>query len=245
MGLSTAEQAHFFEYTRKVLNRMKRILFVGNSFTYYNDLPAMFESVAKAAGLDIEARMVTKGGWYLNRFADPQDEMGQKLREAYAQEKWDYVVLQDQSFNPAKNSRDLVESAKIIREMMNCGEQMLMYQTWSYQAGSEKLAATGLTYKEMHDALKNAYQAAADAIGGVCVPVGDAFSECFRRHPEIGLYCADAFHPSPEGTYLAACSFYAAISGKSPMELVTPEGVDDKAAEDLRKIADDVWQATK
>ena len=52
---------------------MKKLLFVGNSFTYYHDLPAMLEKLSCAAGYSIQTAAVTKGGWYLERYADPDN----------------------------------------------------------------------------------------------------------------------------------------------------------------------------
>ena len=83
---------------------MKTLLFVGNSFTYYHDLPAMLEKLSCAAGYSIQTAAVTKGGWYLERYADPDNEMYPLLHETHEQRAWDMIVLQDQSFNPAGNS---------------------------------------------------------------------------------------------------------------------------------------------
>ena len=80
---------------------MKKLLFVGNSFTYYHDLPAMLEKLSCAAGYSIQTAAVTKGGWYLERYADPDNEMYPLLHETHEQRAWDMIVLQDQSFSPA------------------------------------------------------------------------------------------------------------------------------------------------
>ena len=114
-----------------------RILMLGNSFTYYHDMPKM---LSKMLGEDVVAN--TKGGAWLRDQLDPESELSAVL-SGLRKERWDYVVLQEQSFNPAKNRRDLGEAARKIREMKTGGEQMVMYQTWANQAGGDKQEGTG------------------------------------------------------------------------------------------------------
>ena len=168
--------------------------------------------------------------------------MGQQLRQVFPTRKWDYIVLQDQSFNPAGNQADFLAAVEKLTGMMRTGARFLLYQTWAYQDASEKLAAAGLTYAEMRDRLRAAYQAGAEACGGVRIPVGDAFSLCHARHPELPLYLEDCFHPSPAGTYLAACLFFAQIAQASPLSLAAPDSVPARQAGLLRAIAAEVLQ---
>ena len=191
---------------------MKTVVFIGNSFTYYNDLPGMVAGMLKQAGEEYQVESLTRGGWYLSRYADPQDEMGRQLYENLVGRHWDYVILQDQSFNPMKNYKSFLTGAKTLCEVLR-PENILFYQTWAYEDGSEKLASTGLTYDEMHLGLKAAYTNAAKILGGVVVPVGDRFAECRRSQPDMKLYREDNFHPSLEGTQVAAEEFFAAITG--------------------------------
>lgn len=224
---------------------MNSILFVGNSFTYVNDLPAMFEYICNAAGHTLTADRVVKGGWYLSRYADPENEMGVILRQEYPKKVWDVIVWQDQSFNPARNTPDFLAASQALCREFPARGKAAFYQTWAYEDNTDKLASTGLTYDEMHAQLKAAYQQAADENGAVCVPVGDAFSRCYKTHPEISLYWPDHFHPSESGTYLAACTFYAFLYNQSPLDLTVPENVDPALAPTLRRIAHDVWQNNK
>lgn len=191
----------------------KTVLFIGNSFTYYNDLPGLVSGMFEQAGLDYQVESLTKGGWYLSRYADPQDEMGSQLYENLVGRHWDYVILQDQSFNPVKDREGFICAAGKLCDLLK-PEKVLFYQTWAYEDGSEKLAQTGLTYDRMYEQLKAAYTEAAVKWGGTVVPVGDRFAECRAAHPEVKLYVEDHFHPSPEGSALAAKEFYRAITGK-------------------------------
>ena len=110
--------------------------------------------------------------------------------------------------------------------------------------GTEKLQGTGMTYQQMHEALRDACRQAAKQQNALLVPVGDAFRLCHDTRPEIGLYMPDHYHPSPEGTYLAACVFFAALSGRDPRTL---DGIPDIApdtAATLRSIARDTLQGS-
>ena len=68
-----------------------KILMLGNSFTYFHDMPKML-----AALLNVEVDSVTRGGAYLHQFLDFEDELFARVKEALHRQKWDYIVLQEQ-----------------------------------------------------------------------------------------------------------------------------------------------------
>ncbi|MBQ8368961.1 MAG: hypothetical protein IJY35_03160 [Clostridia bacterium] len=209
-----------------------KVLFIGNSFTFFNDLPAMLETLSGGA---ISYGKVLRGGAYLKWFADEAHELGVQVREK-AQEKWDAVILQDQSFNPAKNRDDCVAQTKVLASLFP-ETPVYMYQTWAYRDGSEKLAKTGLSYDEMKEKLYDAYNAAAEAVGGKRIPVGFGFAEVKKTAPEIDLYCDDDYHPSPAGTYLAACLFYMALTGDDCGTLPGIDALDEDTVKLLKSAA--------
>jgi len=203
---------------------MKKVLFIGNSFTYFNDLPKMLEEISE--GL-LSCDSVTMGGAYLHEYADPEHELGQQVRKK-TKEFWDAVILQEQSFNPIGNQQDFVDSAGVVAGLFP-GSAIYMYQTWSYEEGTEKLETTGLTFAEMTKKLKVAYEIAAEAVGGVCVPVGSGFAKAVNLDPEIKLYVPeDNYHPLPTGSYIAACMFYQVLTGNGIENLKLAEGVTEK-----------------
>ena len=61
------------------------ILFIGNSFTYYNDMPAVFESIARMSDIDADVKSVAFGGYYLNQHIQP----GSEARTMLESQKWD------------------------------------------------------------------------------------------------------------------------------------------------------------
>ena len=218
---------------------MKRVLFIGNSFTYYNDMPNLFAMLANDAGYDAGVSSLFKGGWYLSRYADPQDEMGMALRALYPRQKWDEIILQDQSFNPAGNKEEFLRAVHALRALMPEG-RFVFYQTWAYEYGSAKMADTGISYAQMRDGLRDAYQQAAKETNGLCVPVGDGFSLFRDRYPHFSLYQPDSFHPNLCGSYLAACLFLGCLSGKPVTTDLPVKGLDAARAGAVREVANDL-----
>lgn len=209
---------------------MKTVLFVGNSFVYYNDLPSMVQRLSKGM---LVCHSVTNGGAFAHQYADPDHELGIRLRQAL-RSKWDCVVFQDQSFNPVKDPADCLQAMGVLSALTDADKYF--YQTWAYKETSEKLTRTGLTYAQMHDGLKQTYTKAAQK--GTLVPVGDAFLTAKETCPEIELYNADCFHPSPAGTYLAACVFLGRLCGARPLTLSDIPELESTACAKLRAVAD-------
>ena len=174
-----------------------RILFLGNSFTFFHDLPLIVKEM-----LSCEVASHTRGGARLQEQLNPETQMGARTLKALKEEKWDYVVLQEQSFAPV-NTREAfhksaVELCNLIREN---GATPILYATWAYKENTEKLSSTGLTHEEMERALYESYHAAADLTGALVADVGKLFT---KMRTLINPYEPDNYHPSEAGTILAA-----------------------------------------
>ena len=175
-----------------------RILMLGNSFTYFNDMPQI---LAHLLGCEVVAH--TRGGAYLAEQLNPETEMGAKTLKALREEKWDYVVLQEQSNAPALRREAFQKSAAALCELIReNGAKPVFYVTWAYRDGTDKLASTGLTYDEMHQQLYDSYHAAAEAGNALAADVGVAFN-AVRQQVDV-LNKDDNFHPSEAGSVLAA-----------------------------------------
>jgi len=181
-----------------------RILMLGNSFTYYNDMPKIL-----AAMLGEEVVSHTKGGAYLSEQLDPDSELGAKTLRALKEERWDYVVLQEQSIAPVVRKEEFRESVRSLCTLIRAsGAKPLLYASWAYQEGSEKLASTGMSFDEMHRALRASYHEAAGQNDALIADVGDSFAAV---RGIVGLYVQDAYHPSEAGSVLAASVIARAI----------------------------------
>ena len=194
---------------------MKKILFVGNSYTYYNDMPQqIFAPKAAAAGLSAEVTAVTKGGWTLSKFADPEDEEGKRLRAVVAGQHYDYVVLQEQSCRPLVNPEKFFEGVAGVKELLSKqADRFFLYATWGRKPGNEKLQELGLTNEEMTEQLAAAYEEAGKRFDMPVAHAGKAFADYRAKNPDVELYNPDGSHPSEKGSEIAAETILATILG--------------------------------
>ncbi len=190
-----------------------RVLFIGNSYTYFNNLPQLLSGLAASAkpSQAIETEMVTVGGATLKSLW-----ASGKAQAALAGGKWDYVVLQEQStLGPTKmvdgvvqisDPKDFHSAVRIIDpEIKKAGAKPLLYMTWARKDSPDK-----------QQLLTDAYQSIGKELGDAVAPVGLAWQAALKARPTLELHVADKSHPNPTGSYLAACVFYATIFGKSP-----------------------------
>ncbi len=195
--------------------RTTRVLFIGNSYTYFNNLPEIFARLARAGGRGkVETRMDAPGGWRLK----DHWEKGE-ARKALRDGRWDFVVLQDQSTlgvndyfegKPRVTSDEVFKpyAEKWVAAIREAGATPVFYLTWARKATPEDQAA-----------LNYAYMTAAREGKAVVAPVGIAWGLVREREPAIELFYRDGSHPSAAGSYLAACTLYAALFKRDPMGL--------------------------
>lgn len=211
----------------------RNVLFVGNSFTYYNNslhnhYGFLVRELIEPAGGTRRVRIMTISGGYL-----PEHAGG--LPAMLASEDWDVVVLQGHSRGPISDAsgeafRDAARRyATLIRES---GAKPVFFMTWAY---SDKPEMTAL--------LDEAYSSIGAELDAQVVPVGLAFDRATRERPDIALRMADRRHPTLAGTYLAACTFVATLHGRSPVGAKYDAGLGDEVAAYLQSVAWDVAKA--
>ena len=162
----------------------KRVLFVGNSFTYYNDLKQMVSYLSGA-----ETRAVTLSGAYLG-WQSQKDA----FRAALNSGKWDYVIIQEQSTYPLDNYNDYLNNLRqYVTSARSAGATPIIYGTWAYDH------ATNLNVKS--NSLQNAFSRASQATNTVVANVTKAFAD--HGHA-WNLYAGDDKHPSALGSKVAA-----------------------------------------
>lgn len=191
------------------------ILFIGNSYTFFNNMPAIVAQLAEAAHeCKVDARMVAPGGVGLK----DHWEKGE-ARPALREKSWDFVVLQAESTlgidyfldgNPRVTSDEVFFpiAKKWATEISHHGAKPVFFLPWAHKATPDDQAA-----------LNYAYMRAARKAGAIVAPIGLAWSEVRVQDQSIDLYYKDGSHPSPAGSYLAACAIYAAIFQRSPVGL--------------------------
>jgi hypothetical protein len=207
-----------------------QVLFIGNSFTYYHDLPKMLADLARAGGQRrVRYERETPGGCSLEKHWKD----GKALAKIQSR-KWDYVVLQDHS-QAALQKRDAMfeYGKKLDDEIKKQGARTILYMTFANQN-----AAT-------QPAIARAYQELSQDLKSQLAPVGLAWDKAFKADKKLVLHEKDQKHPNATGTYLAACVFYATIYGKSPEGLPGPiGGLTDEQARPLQTIAWKTVQAS-
>lgn len=194
------------------------VLFVGNSYTHYNNLHQIFKHVVNGQGIEISTYAVTKGGHTLLEFADPNDVDGKKLAAYLASKDPNYIFLQEQSERPAKDPALFYDGVRKISEKLS-GEdaEIILYQTWGRKEPHTTLTSNGWTHETMAYKLAASYEAIAEEMGYALSPAGSAFLDVYVNHPEINLFDADRTHQSPTGSYLIALCHYATLYGFSPI----------------------------
>ena len=195
-----------------------KVLFIGNSYTYFNNLPGMLTDLSTSLGDYVQPTSQVAGGATFQVHAT-----NPATYTAINSADWDFVVLQAQSQEPSfpdsqVNSETLPfaeQMADSIRNNSICSN-ILMFMTWGRENGDPQWVPIS-TFDGMNSRLRNAYIRMADSIDASISPVGVAWKYVRDIYPSIQLYSPDGSHPSLEGSYLAACTFYASLFRKSPV----------------------------
>ena len=207
-----------------------RVLYLGNSLTAANDLPAMVQAMAQSGGIKLTYKAITQGGFNLE---DHWND-GQSLL-TLRREKWDYVVLQQGPSSLPDSQADLKKWAKVwADEARKFGAKPALYMVWPFQNQQDGFALVSQAYSE-----------AAKASKSQLLPAGRAWETCTRNTPDITLYLPDRLHPTLAGSYLAALAISHSLFGRQ-IETVPTKlkilggrefGVSEQLAQRLRRAA--------
>lgn len=213
-----------------------KFLFIGNSYTYMNDMPSMFEKIAKKSGKNVLVEKNTQGGASF-RIHTGREDMFQAIRKR----QWDYVILQgfsrEMSFRP-----DYIDTASVpfIQQILdsiyanNACTSVRFYMTWGYDEGFKEREEVD-TYDKMADSIRKGYIYAGDKFNLPVVPVGMVWKQA-RNKKGIDLYYKDRAHPSETGSYLIASTFFSAFFDQ-PIEENYFSKVDDDLAATINKLS--------
>lgn len=201
----------------------RRVLFVGNSLTYYNDMPDMVSRLAEGdhGARPLYAVSFTRPGWSLQRAARDA-----KLRRLLEEVSWDALVLQEQSGLASSSPSEVgAYSAPYALQLQHIaaarGARTVVFMSWSTRYVNDL----------------------ADQIGVPVAPIGTAWNEALWRKPGIDLLADDGRHPNRAGSYLAASVFYRTLTGRSPTRSSFDAGLPDSEARFLRQVATETYDA--
>lgn len=185
----------------------KKVLFVGNSYTYFWNLPQTVEAMCNEKGLTYTCDQSTAGGANLGQHW--RSAKGLHTLKKLDAKTYDFVVIQDHSMRAIKDPDSLhIYGEKFANLIKNKHGEILLYMTWSRKWDPF-----------MIDQIAKQYRLLGESIGATVVPVGEAWKLSNELRPSLDLYDVDQTHPSPEGTYLNACMFYGMMTGESPVGL--------------------------
>ena len=219
------------------------VLFIGNSFSYYNDMNkenGIFAMIARKAGYTgVKVSAVYKSGYYLRQFLDKTDSYGADVLEKLnSQIKYDIVVIQEQSANPINNPGDFYDSCREFKKLVDKnGGELWLYSTWGYKTGHSDLSKYGKSTADMEMKLRAAYRAISDELGVGMIYAGAAMTKSFADNRSIDLYNSDLKHPSPAGSYLIAWTIFGTVFGVDPAELTFDGTMTAENADRLRSVA--------
>lgn len=189
----------------------KRVLIIGNSYTFYNRLPEMLEALSKKTANPLEVHSYTAGAMSLHGILTmPEHARARQLLESG---KYDWVILQDQSQTPAYKPEETLSSVQQWSSIARRNKtKVLLFLTWAH---ANRQGNTMLPMQDMQERTSTTYCQAGLQNKARVAPVGEAWAAWYRKKPEISLYDKDGSHPNAAGSYLAACVLHASISGKA------------------------------
>ena len=212
-----------------------RVLFVGNSYTSANDLPAIVRALGAAdkPRVEFEVEALTPGGFTLEAHLAAEGEDSPRAKIAAG--AYDHVVLQEQSQRPILEPDKMLAAARVFAEELAAAKSSAVwYATWARQAKPETQAE-----------LDKAYAACLEATGGRLAPVGAAWQRVLTAKDEkerVALHAADGSHPAAAGSYLAGLVIYGTLTGKKldglPARLVEPRSEVERGSSEERVLVE-------
>lgn len=198
------------------------VLFVGNSYVYYNNLAQMIGLITDSIDVKLMCRKSTAGGATLTEHWN--GAKGLSSRKVIEKGKFDIVVIQDNSMWPIQHPDSvLFNGERFCNLVKQSGAKPYIYNTWARKKTPETQAQINTVYEEVGRRNK-----------ATVVPVGNCWAKAMELKPDIELFHPDGSHPSPLGTFLIALSFVKKITGKLPAKLPTVYNYIDRDGETFR-----------
>ncbi|MFH0894837.1 MAG: PKD domain-containing protein [Bacteroidota bacterium] len=215
-----------------------KVLFLGNSYTYVNNLPQIVHDVALSAGDTLVFDSYTPGGYQL---IDHSLDVTSQTKIMTG--GWDYVVIQGQSQEPITFYNEFNSGGSalnnLIKQYNPCAVTM-PYMTWGRKNGDASNCVAFpimCTYQGMDTTIRDRYLNLTAFINGEVSPVSVVWSYLRQNFPNIELYQPDESHPSVAGSYAAACCFYTMLFKKDPALITFDFGLNAADASIIRTAA--------
>lgn len=212
--------------------RCDRVLFLGNSYTFVNDLPGVFRELARASGRTVVTGLVAEGGETLAGHA------ASSASTSALDQGWTYVVFQEQSEIPSVasvRSQAMFPAARSLVAVARAHASLPIFlATWAHRDGWPQ---QGLDYAAMQAGIDAGYAQIGSELGVPVARAGDAWSIARTTIPGVELWQSDGSHPTLAGTYLAASVLYLTIFHADPRGLPNTTSLSDDVAARVRLVA--------
>ena len=200
------------------------VLFLGNSYTAFNNLPNIVSNIANSMGDFLYTGSNTIGGATLQTHFENNNS-----NDLIMQGNWDYVVLQEQSQYPSFPLWQVEQSVfpyasqlnELVHNYNDCGETVF-FMTWGREDGDINNCPNWppvCTYEGMDDLLQERYLMMANQNDALVSPVGAVWRYIRDNNYDFELYSSDGSHPSTLGSYVAGVCFYTTLFQKDPTEI--------------------------
>lgn len=204
-----------------------KVLFVGNSYTYVQNLPQVVSIISDSTRTKLLTRKSTVGGAFLSEHWF--GKRGLKTKEIITKGKFDIVILQENSMGTILQPDSTIKYAKLLCQLIKAsGAKPCFYMTWA----REKVP-------QYQDEITNVYSKIAKENGAILVPVGKAWRLAMKLRPTINLYDPDGSHPSGLGAILSAYVFVGALTGEVPASIPGWFGITDINGESVQLMSID------
>lgn len=165
------------------------ILFVGNSLTYTNDLPSQVKGLAREEGLELTIKTLA----YPNYALEDHWNDGE-LQQLIKSKQYAFVIVQQGPSSQQDGRSMLFEYGEKINTLCKANNARLgFYMVWPARAN----------YSTFEGVIKN-YTDAATQFEAMLFPVGEVWKNHMDKSHDYSYYGIDNFHPSLEGTRVAA-----------------------------------------
>ena len=210
------------------MKKQYSILFIGNSMTYYHDMPtAIFEKMAASAGFDVTVRSVTAGGRFLWEHLSLDDEPARAAKAALAADKagvYDFVVLQEGMPDLYTRTENFYEAVRtLVGRIRDLGAKPVLYARMGNKRGNPELDDPACTYEHVYQTIVKAHETISQELD---IPVAWAVRAAYEMNEgplPFDLYDPDRSHPSYAGSYVAALCVFTALFGADPT-MITYDG---------------------
>lgn len=187
-------------------NDTMRVLFVGNSFTYFYNLPQVVSSMAATQDIVIITRQSTVGGSNLEQHW--KGEKGTRTKVLLESQKWDYVVFNNHSLSAINTPTEFMEyGEKFVKLVRELGAEPIFMMTWAYKSNPLMQSEITRMYIKLCQETKSEF-----------VPCGPLFAEARKWRPNLNLFDDDK-HPSSNGTYLLGLAFFKHFTQLSTVDI--------------------------